>query len=119
MPDALLNVPSLVLVLKTTLSAEIRAVGVGNTTLPAGRQLAGPDVHLEIVGEELLAGVGAAGLALDLDFAHQPDAVGVEALERELLGVPARDDLRRAGLAGSSISNAIAQTEAVGNALAS
>ena len=33
-PDALMKVPSLVLVLKTTLSDEMRAVGVENTTLP-------------------------------------------------------------------------------------
>ena len=61
MPMALLNVPSLVLVLNTTLSAEMRAVGVWNTTLPLGDQLAGLDVHLQIVGEELLAGVGVPG----------------------------------------------------------
>ncbi len=35
MPDALLNVPRLVLVLKTTESAEMRAVGVAKTTLPS------------------------------------------------------------------------------------
>ena len=79
---ALLKVPTLVLVLNTTLSAEMRAVGVWNTTLPLGDQLAGLDVHLQIVGEELLAGLRRAGLALDLDLAHQADAVGVDALER-------------------------------------
>ena len=99
MPLALLKVPTLVLVLKTTLSAEMRAVGVENTTLPLGGELAGLDVHHQVVGEELLAGVGGAGFALDLDLALQPDVVGVDALEDELLGVPAGQALR-AGVAG-------------------
>ena len=80
-PNALSNLPSLVLVLNTTLSAAMRTVGRLEHHVAAGRQLAGLDVHLEIVGEELLAGIGAAGFALDLDFAHQPHAIGVDALE--------------------------------------
>ena len=46
-----------------------------------------------------------AGLALDLDLAHQPDAVGVDPLERELLGVPAGHDLRRAASRAASSSS--------------
>ena len=94
MPSASLNVPSLVLVLNTTLSAEICVRRRLEHDVAAGGQLAGLDVQLQIVGEELLAGVGAARLALDLDLALQAHAVGVDPLEGELLGVPARHDLR-------------------------
>ena len=51
--------------------------------------------QMQLVGEDLLSGVRAD--AVDLDFAHQPDAVGVDLLERELFGVPAGDELAAAG----------------------
>ena len=99
MPLATLKVPT------PRLGVEDHAVG-GNARgrrhehhVADRAQLAGLDVHLQIVGEELLAGVGGAGLAFDLDLAHQPHVVGVDPLERELLGVPAGQGLR-GGVAG-------------------
>ena len=93
MPEAFSNLPSLVLVLNTTLSAAMRTVGRLEHHVAAGGQLAGLDVHLEIVGEEFLAGIGAAGFAFDFDLTHQPHPIGVDALERKLFGSPAREGL--------------------------
>ena len=58
-------------------------------------ELTGRGVPFQLVGKDLLPGVRAD--AIHLDFAHQADALGIDALERELLGVPAWDQLRGGG----------------------
>ncbi len=97
MPEASVKVPSLVRVLKTTESAEMRASGVANTTLPLAVSSPVRVFSSMSSAKNFWPSFGAAFLALDLDLAHQADAVRVEALEGELLGVPARYQLSRGG----------------------
>ena len=93
MPDAVSNVPRPVLVLNTTRSAASRAVGETSSTLPVAANSPVRDVPFRSSAKICCPALGPTPMTST--SSHEPHAVGVEPLDRELLGVPAGNDLRR------------------------